>query len=197
MISNLPLSILESNTSINPIVYNPLTRSAYSTCRLLKFSFNGVWRFEKSFKRNNTTVCWQYGRENETQRVNWALVLKTAHPWRRPALEQSRLRMRNQRPIGTEAVESTSASRPERACSLAIFRFRSGWSEGIWLRPTWRASQTMNLHRDMSITQKIAWFIAQRVREGWMQKIANLNGGSVEVDETDISGKEGNKHEEI
>ena len=55
----------------------------------------------------------------------------------------------------------------------------------------------MKFHRDLDITQEIAWFIAQRVREGWMQKIANLNGGSVEVDGTYISGKGGNKHEEI
>ena len=54
----------------------------------------------------------------------------------------------------------------------------------------------MKLHRDLEITQKIAWFIARRVRDGWMQNIANLYGGSVDVDETYISGREGNKHED-
>ena len=43
---------------------------------------------------------------------------------------------------------------------------------------------SMKLHRDLGITQKIAWSIALRLWEGWMQKFANLYGGSVEFDET-------------
>lgn len=70
---------------------------------------------------------------------------------------------------------------------LAIFMLTSA-RKGI---------SSTQMARELGITQKSAWFLAQRIRETWLKSQGGENddmGDHVQVDEAYVGGKESNKH---
>ena len=67
------------------------------------------------------------------------------------------------------------------------------WALAMFLMTTnLKGVSSMKLSRDLGITQRSAWHLAHRIRKSWGQ---DLFSGPVEVDETYVGGKEGNKHQ--
>lgn len=70
------------------------------------------------------------------------------------------------------------------------------WFAGIWLITSHKKGiSSLQLHRDLGITQKSAWFMLQRIRFAIRTKTFNAPlSNTVEMDETYVGGKNKNRH---
>ncbi|MDE0534345.1 MAG: IS1595 family transposase [Albidovulum sp.] len=64
------------------------------------------------------------------------------------------------------------------------------WAIGIYLMSTGiKGTASMKIYRDIGLRQATAWFLMQRIREGFMDGIGQPFPGPCEADETGIGGK--------
>jgi transposase-like protein len=69
------------------------------------------------------------------------------------------------------------------------------WLMAIYMMTTARKGiPSTQMARELGITQKSAWFLAQRIRETWLGKSEGDMGAHLQADEAFIGGKEKNKH---
>jgi len=69
------------------------------------------------------------------------------------------------------------------------------WLRAIYMLTSARKGiPSTQMVRELGITQKSAWFLAQRIRETWLKDRDGDMGKHTPVDETYIGGKERNKH---
>ena len=71
------------------------------------------------------------------------------------------------------------------------------WTIAMYMMVTGiKGTSSMKLHRELGIHQQTAWFMMQRIREGFLESNPEKLSRLVEVDEAYIGGKRSNMHPE-
>lgn len=71
------------------------------------------------------------------------------------------------------------------------------WIAAIYILTSHKKGiSSLQLHRDLHITQRTAWFLLHRVREMFAEKYPALLCGTLEADETYHGGKNKNRHKD-
>jgi len=71
------------------------------------------------------------------------------------------------------------------------------WFAAIYLATAHKKGiSSLQLHRDLGVTQKTAWFMLHRIREMLREKQSPMLSGTVEADETYIGGDQKNMHQD-
>src|SRR6202008_3911710 len=74
----------------------------------------------------------------------------------------------------------------------------STWFDAVYISSSHKKGiSSVQLAKDIGITQKSEWYMLHRIREGFKEKAPHLLSGTVEVDETYIGGKMKNKHKHV
>lgn len=69
------------------------------------------------------------------------------------------------------------------------------WYAAIYLCTAHKKGiSSLQLHRDLGVTQKTTWFMLHRIREMIKQKTPQMLEGEVQADETFVGGKNKNRH---
>ena len=85
-----------------------------------------------------------------------------------------------------------SVSRLGLRCKAPTSDIRVGSMRSILLTTNLKSVSSMKLHRELDITQRSAWHLAHRIRNGMEPEAAGAVSGPVEADETYMGGKRRN-----
>jgi len=109
---------------------------------------------------------------------------------------------KNPRYIAARRIWQCSIKHERRQFSIKVGTIFEDSPLGLdkWLPAVWLLGNCKNgissyeIGRDLSVTQKTAWFMLQRIRLGLQSETGGKLGGEIEADETFIGGKARNMH---
>ena len=98
--------------------------------------------------------------------------------------------------IGVRTLINISLSELTRYLRVLGYLLRTDLLAIYLLSTSKKSISVPQLAKFLGITEKTAWFILQRLRDGFKHPnfINDMLGGELEIDETFIGGKNGNRH---